>query len=82
MTETIKTNDRDVKLGCYNAVPDGAINVPFNSYRFFYYNYDKIEAMYFDDGIRVFTKYDKADKLIKFANGAKNIYLFKFERNW
>jgi hypothetical protein len=83
LTETIKANDRDVKLGCYNAVPDGAINVRFNSYEHFYYNNNKIEAVYFDYGIRVLdANFDKADNLTKFANGAKNIYLFTFKRKY
>ncbi|WP_284928648.1 DUF2963 domain-containing protein [Candidatus Phytoplasma sp. AldY-WA1] len=81
LTEIIKVNDGYAILGCYNAVPDGPIIFPFNSDRNLYYNKNKIEAVYFDDGVRIFTNCDEANNLIKLANGAKNIYLFKFECN-
>ncbi len=69
-----------IKLGCYNVVSNEAIIIPFNSNGYFYYNNNKIEAVYFDDGIaRVLINCDEANNLIKLANGAKNIYLFKFE---
>ncbi|WP_284928258.1 hypothetical protein [Candidatus Phytoplasma sp. AldY-WA1] len=74
LTETIKTNDRDIKLGCYNAVFNGAINIPLKLY-----NDSYAKTVYFDDGVRVFTNYDGTNTLLKHANGAKNIYLFNFE---
>jgi hypothetical protein len=78
LTKYYKINDKDVQLGCYNAVPNGPIIVPFNSNGSFDHNNNKIEAVYFDDGVRVFTNCDKTDDLTKHANGAKNIDLFYF----
>ncbi|WP_284928466.1 hypothetical protein [Candidatus Phytoplasma sp. AldY-WA1] len=50
-----------------------------NSNGYFDYKNNKIEAVYFDDGVRVFTNCNNSDTLFKHANGAKNIYLFSFD---
>ncbi|WP_284928716.1 hypothetical protein [Candidatus Phytoplasma sp. AldY-WA1] len=79
LSPQLKVNDIYINLGCYNAVPNGPIVVPINKNGSFNYNDNKIEAVYFDDGVRVFTNCDKTDDLTKHANGAKNIYLFSFD---
>jgi len=81
LTEIIETKDRYIELGCYNTFPDDSIAIPFNSNGYFFYNANKIENVYFDDGVRVFTNCDEANTLLKHTNGAKNIYLFQFEDN-
>ncbi|WP_320414844.1 DUF2963 domain-containing protein [Mulberry dwarf phytoplasma] len=65
-----------IKLGCYNATPNTGLVVPLPSDD---WNGLKIEAIYFDDGIRLLPQETSTiDDLLKLSNGAKNIYLFSF----
>ncbi|AYJ01095.1 hypothetical protein CWO85_00895 [Candidatus Phytoplasma ziziphi] len=65
-----------IKLGCYNATTNTGLVLPLPTETL---NSLKIEAIYFDDGIRIIdsNKHNLND-LLKLSNGAKNIYLFAF----
>ncbi|GFZ75104.1 hypothetical protein HPP_0620 [Hydrangea phyllody phytoplasma] len=87
--EKIIQKQKLIKLGCYNITPDTDLVAPLPSDD---WNGLKIEAMYFDDGIRILPINPKHQRgqnlnnpqtytiedLLKLSNGAKNVYLFTF----
>ncbi|MDV3198462.1 MAG: hypothetical protein Q8888_02315 [Vigna little leaf phytoplasma] len=72
--------EKVIRLGCYNATPTTGLVLPFPPGK---YQGKHIQAVYFDEGIRVLPENLSPvpfTDLLKLANGAKNIYLFYFER--
>ncbi|MGI3136038.1 MAG: hypothetical protein ACN23H_00410 [Candidatus Phytoplasma vitis] len=70
----------NIQLGCYNGTPNTGL-VAFLPENKIFEN-KTIEAVYFDDGIRVMEPNSRTiEDLVKLSNGAKKIYLFAFEEN-
>ncbi len=73
----ITNNKIYVELNCYNFSPKVGLSVPFESDELFFTNH-KIEAVYFDGGLRLKNSHIKLSNLIRLGNGAKNIHLYSF----
>ncbi|WP_284928690.1 hypothetical protein, partial [Candidatus Phytoplasma sp. AldY-WA1] len=72
------TNNRiHVDLNCYNSTTNTGLSVPFDS-NGAYFNYERVEAVYFDGGFRLENPNINFNNLKQLANGAKNIHVYSF----